>query len=62
MKSETEWNEQNLECNKRLIARREERRKGHEDSRAKENIGGKGDDKQKEQRDWNAGRDNHDEG
>lgn len=30
--------------------------------RAKENIGGKEDDKQKEQRDWNAGRDNHDEG
>lgn len=46
-------------CNKSLIARRRKRRKG---LRVKENIGGKGDDKQKEQRGRNAGRDNRDEG
>ena len=46
-------------CNKRLIARRRKRRK---DLCAKENIGGKEDDKQKIQRGRNAGRDNRDEG
>lgn len=58
-KSRTEWNTQFRKCNKRLIARRRKRRKG---LRAKENIGGKGDDKRKEQRGRNAGRDNRDEG
>lgn len=45
--------------NKRLIAQRKNRQKG---SRAKENIEGKGDDEQKEQRGRNAGWDNRDEG
>lgn len=56
-----EWNTQTRKRarNERLIARRRKRRKG---LRAKENIGGKGDDKQKEQRGRNAGRDNRDEG
>lgn len=58
-KSGTEWNIQTRKRNKRLIARRRKRRKG---LRTKENIGGKGDDKQKEQRGRNAGRDNRDEG
>lgn len=58
-KSGTEWNTQIKKCNKRLIARRRKRPKG---LHAKENIGGKGDDKQKEQRNQNAGRDNRDEG
>lgn len=41
-KSGTKWNTQTRKRNKRLIARRRKRRKG---LRAKENIGGKGDDK-----------------
>lgn len=45
--------------NKRLIEQRKNRQKG---PRAKENIEGKGDDKQKEQRGRNAGWDNRDEG
>lgn len=59
-KSGTEWNTQSRKRNKRLIARRRKRRKGF--ARAKENIGGKGDAKQKEQRGRNAGRANRDEG